>query len=81
LDGKLTELVPLTHKFAQQSRVGIFCNERGPIHYIGRKTHVLGRFVPFRYRMKVVAKLAELAPLTHKFPRRSRVEMFRNERT
>jgi hypothetical protein len=27
----------------------------------------LGRFGPFRYCMKVDAKLAELEPLTHKF--------------
>jgi hypothetical protein len=30
--------------------------------------------------MKVDAKLAELAPLTHKFAKRSYVEKFRNER-
>jgi hypothetical protein len=45
------------------------------------QTHVLGRFGPFRFRTKVAAKLAELAPLTHKFAKRSRVIMFRNERT
>jgi hypothetical protein len=28
VDAKLAELVPLTHKFAKQSRVGIFRNER-----------------------------------------------------
>jgi hypothetical protein len=28
VDAKLAELVPLTHKFARQSRVGIFCNKR-----------------------------------------------------
>jgi hypothetical protein len=28
VDTKLAELVPLSHKFAKQSRVGIFCNER-----------------------------------------------------
>jgi hypothetical protein len=28
VDAKLAELVPLTHKFAKQSRVTIFCNER-----------------------------------------------------
>jgi hypothetical protein len=27
VDAKLAELVPLTHKFAKQSRVGIFCKE------------------------------------------------------
>jgi hypothetical protein len=28
VDAKLAELVPLTHKFAKESRVRIFCNER-----------------------------------------------------
>jgi hypothetical protein len=28
VDAKLAELVPLSHKFAKQSRVGIYCNER-----------------------------------------------------
>jgi hypothetical protein len=28
VDAKLAELVPLSHKFAKQCRVGIFCNER-----------------------------------------------------
>jgi hypothetical protein len=51
------------------------------IHSIGPKTHVLGRFGPFHYCPKVDAKLAELAPLTHKFTKRSCVEIFRNERT
>jgi hypothetical protein len=51
------------------------------IHSIGPKTHVLGHFGPFRYCMKVYAKLAELAPLTHKFDKRSSVGTFRNERT
>jgi hypothetical protein len=37
------------------------------IHSIGPKTHILGRFGPFRYCMKVDAKLAELMPLTQKF--------------
>jgi hypothetical protein len=37
------------------------------IHSIGPKTHVLGRFGPFRYYLKVDAKMAELVPLTHKF--------------
>jgi hypothetical protein len=51
------------------------------IHSIGPKTHILVRFGPFHYYMKVNAKLAELAPLTHKFARRSCVEIFRNERS
>jgi hypothetical protein len=28
VDAKLAELVPLSHKFAKQSRVRIFCKER-----------------------------------------------------
>jgi hypothetical protein len=51
------------------------------IHSIGRNTHVLGRSRPFRCYMKVDAKLAELAPLAHKFAKDSRVGIFRNERT
>jgi hypothetical protein len=39
------------------------------IHSIGTETPVLGHFGPFRYYMKVDAKLAELEPLTHKFPK------------
>jgi hypothetical protein len=51
------------------------------IRSIGPRTHVLGRFEPFRYCRKVDAKLAELVPLTHKFAKQSRVRTFRNERT
>jgi hypothetical protein len=51
------------------------------IDSIGPKTHVLGRFRPFRYCMKVDAKLAELMPLTHMFGKESRVRIFRNDRT
>jgi hypothetical protein len=50
------------------------------IHFIGPKTHVLGHFGPFCYCTKVDEKLAELAPLTHKFDKRSYVGTFRNER-
>jgi hypothetical protein len=46
-----------------------------PIHSIGSKTHVLGRFGPFRYCMKVDAKLAELLPLSHKYEQ-SRARIF-----
>jgi hypothetical protein len=52
-----------------------------PIHSVGPKTHVLGRFGPFHYCTKVDAKLAELVPLTHKFTKQSYVRKFRNERT
>jgi hypothetical protein len=47
-----------------------------PIHSIGPKTHVLGRFGPFRYSTKFNAKLAELVPLTHKFAKQSRIGIF-----
>jgi hypothetical protein len=40
----------------------------------------LGRFGPFHYCTKVDAKLAELAPLTHKFAKQSSVGTFHNER-
>jgi hypothetical protein len=49
------------------------------IHSIRPKTHVLGHFGPFRYCMKVVAKLAEHVLLTHKFAKQSRVSIFRND--
>jgi hypothetical protein len=52
-----------------------------PIHFIRPKTHVLGRFGLFRYCTKVVAKLAEQVPLTHKFAKRSSFKIFQNERT
>jgi hypothetical protein len=52
-----------------------------PIHSIGPKTHVLGRFEPFRYCTKIDAKLAKLVPLSHKFVKQSHVGIFRNERT
>jgi hypothetical protein len=58
-----------------------FLQQTQLIHSIGRKTQVLGRFGPFRYCMKLDAKLAELAPLTHKFAKRSCARIFRNERT
>jgi hypothetical protein len=51
------------------------------IHSIGTKTHILGRFEPFRNCTKLDAKLAELAPLTHKFAKRSCVGSFHNEHT
>jgi hypothetical protein len=47
--------------------LAFFSQRTHVIHSIGPKTHVLGRFGPFRYRTKVDEKLAELVPLTHKF--------------
>jgi hypothetical protein len=52
-----------------------------PNHSIGPQTQVLVHFGPFRYYTKVHAKLAELVPLSHKFAKQSRVEIFRKERT
>jgi hypothetical protein len=51
------------------------------IHSIRPKTHILERSGPFCYSTKVDAKLAELVLLTHKFAKRSGVEIFRNKRT
>jgi hypothetical protein len=45
----------------------LFSQRTDVIHSIGTKTQILGCFGPFRYSMKVDAKLAELVPLTHKF--------------
>jgi hypothetical protein len=61
--------------------VSDFSRRTHPIHSIGPKTHVLGRFKPFRYCTKVDAKLTELAPLMRKFAKRSCVGIFCNERT
>jgi hypothetical protein len=58
-----------------------FSQRTHPIHSIGPKTHVLGRFGPFRCSMKFDAKLAKEVPLTHKFAKESRVRIFRNEWT
>jgi hypothetical protein len=52
-----------------------------PVQSIGPETYVLGHFRPFKYSMKVDAKLAELVPLSHKFAKKSRIGNFRNERT
>jgi hypothetical protein len=52
-----------------------------PIHSIRPEAPILGRFGPFRYCMKVDAKPVELSQLTQKFAKRTRVGIFRNERT
>jgi hypothetical protein len=57
-----------------------FSQRTHPIHSIGPKTQVLGRFGPFHYCPKVDAKLAELVPLTHKFAKQSPVGIFSKER-
>jgi hypothetical protein len=51
------------------------------MHSIGPRTQVLRHSGPFCYCMKVDVKLAELAPLTRKFSKRSCVGPFRNQRT
>jgi hypothetical protein len=81
VDAKRADLVPLTHMFAKEKSHLKFSPRTHPIHSIGPKTHVLGRFGPFRYCTKVDAKLAELVPLTHKLAKQSRIWNFRNERS
>jgi hypothetical protein len=41
---------------------------------------LMHKFRLFHYCTKVVAKLAEQVPLTHKFAKRSRFQIFQNER-
>jgi hypothetical protein len=48
---------------------------------IGPQTHVLGHLRPFRYYTNFSAERVELVLLMHKFVIRSRVGIFRNERT
>jgi hypothetical protein len=81
VNAKLTKLVPLSHKFAKQSRIGIFHNERTLSTPFDPKVMFWGRFGPFRYFSKVDAKRAELVPLSHKFAKQSRVGIFCNEHT
>jgi hypothetical protein len=55
VDAKLAELVPLSHKFAKQSRVGIFRNERTRSNPFDQKLlfwGVLDRFVTARKSMQ-----------------------------
>jgi hypothetical protein len=78
---KLADQVPLTPKFAKRNCFPIFSQRTHLIVSIGPKTHVLGRFGPFRYCTKVSAKLAEQVPLTHKFAKQCRLWIFHNERT
>jgi hypothetical protein len=55
VDAKLSELVPLTHKFAKQSRVGIFCKERTQSTLLDPKLMfwgVLDHFVTARKSMQ-----------------------------
>jgi hypothetical protein len=81
VDEKLDEQVLLTHTFAKQTHVRIFRNERTRSTLLDTKLMFWRRFGLFHYRTKVDAKLAELAPLTHKFAKRSCVRTFRNQRT
>jgi hypothetical protein len=58
-----------------------FSQRTHPIYSIGHKTHVLGRFGPFRYCTKADAKLAELVALTQKFAKQSCNVNFHHEHT
>jgi hypothetical protein len=72
VDAKLAEIVPLTHKFAKQSRVGFFCKERTRSTPLDPKLMFWGvwdRFVTarksmqnwpnwFRYRTSALNKVA-----------------------
>jgi hypothetical protein len=53
-----------------------FSQRTHPIHSIGPKTYVFGRFGPFCYSTKVDAKLAKQVPLSRKFATQSRVGFF-----
>jgi hypothetical protein len=72
VDAKLAELVALSHKFAKQSRIGIFCNGRTRSTPFDPKLMFLGAFC---YCMKADAKLAELVALTQKFAKQSCVRI------
>jgi hypothetical protein len=55
IDAKLAELVPLSHKFAKQSRVGIFRNERTRSNPFDQKLLFWGvsdRFITARKSMQ-----------------------------
>jgi hypothetical protein len=64
---KQAEFMPLTHKFAKRSCIGIFRNERTLSTPLDTKLMFWGHFEPIDYCTKVDAELAELVPLTHKF--------------
>jgi hypothetical protein len=66
VNAKLAELVPLTHKFAKQSRVLIFRNKRTRSNPLDQKLKFWGISDHFVTAPKVDAKLAKLALLTHK---------------
>ena len=78
---KLSELV---QKFVPRSRVGLFCNERTRSTPLDPKltfwcvVTIWVHSVPFGWHTKLGAKRAELV---QKFVPRSRVGLFRNERT
>ena len=86
--GCLTKLgakqVELVQKFVPRSRVGIFRNERTRSTPLDSKLKNMVRFIlwvylaPFGCLTKLIAKRAELVQI---FVPRSRVGIFRNERT
>ena len=87
LDAKQSELVQLMQKFVPRSYFRIFCNERTQSTPLDPKLmfrsilQYLGTFGMFCNCMKLVAKHTELDQLKQKFVPRSRVVIFRNQRT
>jgi hypothetical protein len=81
VNAKMTELVPLTHKFAKHSCLRNVHNEGTRSTPLDRKRRFCSVSDYFVTIMKVDAKQAKLVPLTHKFTKRSYVGIFRNERT
>ena len=81
---KQIELVQLMQKFVPRSRIGIFAtNAPDPPHWtlnscFGASRSIWVQLAMFRYYTKLGAKRAELV---QKFVPRSRVRIFRNERT
>jgi hypothetical protein len=81
VDAKLAEMVPLTRKFSKQSHIRIFRNERSQSTPLDTKLMFWGVLDCFITARKSMQKLVELVPLTHKFGKRSCVEICHNERT
>jgi hypothetical protein len=72
--------VPLTQKFAEQSRVWIFPNERTRSTPLDPKLMFWGVSDSFVTAWKSMQNFAKLAPLTRKFAKQSRVWIVCNER-
>ena len=84
LSAKWVELVQLLQKFIPRSHVGIFHNDRN--HWtlyqcFGAFRSIWVHLGSLRNCMKLVAKHTELVELIQKFVPRSRIVIFRNQRT